>query len=92
MNNKPRRNAINRIPAGESQNNMIGGITEYKNPMLHVNISTIIRWYKGRCTFEINKKYPNINFAWQSRFWDRIIRNYYELERIRWYIKNNVKK
>src|SRR5690606_17956455 len=50
-----------------------GGITGNKNPMLHDNLSKIIRWYKGRTTFESHKNHPD--FAWQSRFHDHIIRN-----------------
>ena len=29
-----------------------GGFAGIKNPMLHDNISRVIRWYKGRCSFE----------------------------------------
>ena len=47
-----------------------GGITGYKNPMLHNNLSKIIRWYKGRTTFESWKTNPD--FTWQSRFHDHI--------------------
>ncbi len=32
-----------------------GGFAGNKNPMLHDNLSRIIRWYKGRCTFEIRR-------------------------------------
>ena len=66
-----------------------GGITGKNNPMFHENISRVMRWYKGRCTFEINKKHPNTNFGWQSRFYDHIIRNEKSLENIRDYIRNN---
>jgi len=69
-----------------------GGITGDKNPMFHENISRVIRWYKGRCTFEINKLYGKSFFAWQSLFHDRIIRNDAELNRIREYIIENPKK
>ena len=75
------RDAINRVSTG--------GITGENNPMFHENISRVVRWYKGRCTFEINKKYPDINFGWQSRFHDHIIRNEKSLENIRCYIINN---
>jgi putative transposase len=54
-------------------NKIPGGITGNKNPMLHDNLSKIIRWYKGRTTFESWKTNPD--FAWQSRFHDHIIRN-----------------
>ncbi|MFY7664773.1 transposase [Flavobacterium sp.] len=67
-----------------------GGITGAKNPMINDNISRIIRWYKGRCSFEIKKILPH--FAWQSRFHDHIIRNYNEYQRISDYIVNNPQK
>ena len=57
-----------------------GGITGNNNPMFHENISRIIRWYKGRCSFELRK--IHVDFNWQSRFHDHIIRNSAEFERI----------
>jgi REP element-mobilizing transposase RayT len=66
-----------------------GGITGDKNPMNHENISRIIRWYKGRCTFEIRK--TNATFGWQSRFYDEIIRNGESFDRISEYIIHNPK-
>ncbi len=65
----------------------IGGVTGNKNPMLHQNISRIIRWYKGRCSFEMHKIHAD--FAWQSRFHDHIIRDTPSFKRIQTYIKNN---
>lgn len=67
-----------------------GGITGMKNPMLHNNVSRMIRWYKGRCSFEIRKEDPD--FGWQSRFYDRIIRNEQEYHRISNYIIQNPEK
>ena len=64
-----------------------GGFAGDKNPMLNDNISNIIRWYKGRCSFEIRK--INTDFKWQSRFHDHIIRNDKEYQRISDYIINN---
>ncbi len=64
-----------------------GGITGDKNPMFHENISRIIRWYKGRCSFEIRKTHSD--FGWQSRFYDHIIRNSISFENIQNYIANN---
>ena len=72
---------------GDKNSNSIGGITGNKNPMLHNNLSRVIRWYKGRCTFEMRKLHAE--FAWQSRFHDHIIRNAEEFERIHHYIQNN---
>lgn len=70
-----------------STNKPIGGITGDKNPMLHDNISRIIRWYKGKCSFEINKIHAN--FGWHSRFHDHIIRDAQSFENIQNYIAKN---
>jgi putative transposase len=61
-----------------------------KNPMLHENISKIIRWYKGRCSYESRK--INSNFGWQSRFHDHIIRNSKSFDIIQNYIFENPSK
>jgi REP element-mobilizing transposase RayT len=70
--------------------NKTGGFAGNKNPMIQENISRIIRWYKGRCSFEMRK--INIGFGWQTRFHDHIIRNHAEYERIDQYITNNPAK
>lgn len=80
------RDAINRVST-DGTTNTPGGITGNKNPMFHDNISRIIRWYKGRCTFDIHKINPD--FEWQSRFHDHIIRDYDSFDRIQDYIFNN---
>lgn len=65
-----------------------GGVTGLFNPMLSKNsVSKIVRWYKGRCTFEINRIYEG--FGWQERFYDEIIRNQFALDKIRQYIIDN---
>jgi len=64
-----------------------GGATGNKNPMLHENLSKIIRWYKGRTTFETRKILSG--FDWQARFHDHIIRDNKEFDNIREYIINN---
>ncbi|PIT93628.1 transposase [Candidatus Falkowbacteria bacterium CG10_big_fil_rev_8_21_14_0_10_43_11] len=79
--NRIRRDAINRVSTG-------GGITGQYNPMGKNSLGEIIRWYKGRVSFEVNKVYDK-NFIWQSRFYDRIIRNEYELHNVRNYIYYN---
>jgi len=88
------RDAINRVstkPEPESQpqpeNNINGGITGIHNPMLHDNLSRIIRWYKGRVSFESHK--INAGFDWQPRFHEHIIRNDESYQRISEYIQNN---
>jgi putative transposase len=37
-----------------------GGFAGNKNPMLHDNISRIIRWYKGRRSFEMHKTHADL--------------------------------
>ncbi len=67
-----------------------GGITGKNNPMFYKSISKIIRWYKGRCTFEIN--HIASHFQWQPRFYDHVIQNKQDLNRIQQYIQNNPRK
>lgn len=88
--NKPddgRRSAINRASTNADTITTTGGITGNKNPMLHQNLSRIIRWFKGRSTFECRK--INDHFHWQSGFHDHIIRNLESHKRIKIYIQNN---
>lgn len=53
------------------------------------SISAIIRSYKSVCTKTFRQQFPDIQFDWQTRFHDHIIRNQNELERIENYIKTN---
>jgi REP element-mobilizing transposase RayT len=64
-----------------------GGFAGNKNPMLNNNISRVVRWYKGVCTFEMRKLHAD--FQWQTRFHDLIIRNDDEYQRIVNYINTN---
>ena len=64
---------------------------EYKNkfgPQSN-NLLAIIRGFKGAAKKIINIKFSEQNFAWQSRFHDRVIRNGIELNKIRQYIIDN---
>lgn len=81
------RDAINSVSTGAAGAEKTGGITGHHNPMLHDNLGRIVRWYKGRTTFESRKIRPN--FTWQTRYYDNIIRNYASLDNIRRYIQNN---
>ncbi len=78
------RDAMNRVSTMEKS---IGGVTGNHNPMLHENLSRIIRWFKGRTSFESRK--ISADFAWQSRFHDHIIRNDRAYQTISEYIINN---
>lgn len=69
-----------------------GGITDIHNSMLKNDVGRVINWFKGRVTYEVNRLFPEINFGWQSRFHDRIIRNDAELFQKQNYIQNNPKK
>ncbi|BBD64203.1 hypothetical protein NIES4072_21350 [Nostoc commune NIES-4072] len=86
MNQIQEEDAMNRVSTrGDDQR---GGVTGLFNPMLSKNsLSKIVRWYKGRCTFEINQIYEG--FRWQGRFHDNIIRDEFALDKIRQYIINN---
>ena len=53
------------------------------------SVATIIRSYKSITTRTVHEKFPCANFSWQSRYYDRIIRNHYELECVRKYIREN---
>lgn len=64
-----------------------GGFAKEHNPMLHDNVSKIIRWYKGRTAFESRK--IDLDFAWQPLFWDHVVKSESALKNIRNYIKNN---
>ncbi len=79
--NRATIDAINRVSTGR------GGVTRDNNPMLHQSLGRIVRWYKGRCAFDIRKIHSG--FAWQPRFWDRVIRTDRELQKIREYIDRN---
>ena len=67
-----------------------GGLTGNDNPMLHQRLGTVIRGLKARVTHYANEK--GIEFAWQSRFHDRIIRNQKDLNETAKYVENNVIK
>jgi len=86
-----RRDAINRVSTGSSITKKPGGITGKHNPMGKNSLSQIIRWCKGRTTYEIRKKFSNPDFQWQSRFHDHIIRDEIALQNVRNYIIDNPK-
>lgn len=70
-----------------TQAKQYGGITGCHNPMLHNNLSRVIRWYKGRVTYECKKINPE--FCWQERFHEHIIRDNETYKKIKTYIINN---
>lgn len=54
------------------------------------NLSSIMRGYKSAVTMYARKN--NIQFKWQARFYEHIVRNENDLNRIREYIMNNVEQ
>lgn len=64
-----------------------GGFSGKDNPMNKENIPRIIRWYKGRCSFEIRK--INLGFEWQSLYHDILIKDENAFQNIQRYIENN---
>lgn len=76
--------AINRVST------VGGGITGSKNPMGKGNLSEIIRWYKGRTSFEARK--TDVRFGWQSRFHDHVITTEKSFQMIQQYISENPEK
>ncbi|MFI4910780.1 MAG: transposase [Sedimentisphaeraceae bacterium JB056] len=75
----PRRDAINRVSTG--------GVTGNDNPMRKNNLARIIRWYKGRTSFEIHKIAKS--FRWQPRYYEHIIRSIQSFRQIQGYIATN---
>ena len=52
------------------------------------SLGSIIGQFKSACTKRIRKN-ENNNFAWQANYYDHIIRNQKDLDRIREYIQSN---
>ena len=67
-----------------------GGITGRDNPMLYQSLGTVIRGLKARVTHYAKEK--GLDFAWQSRFHDRIIRDQDDMNEAALYVDNNVAK
>ena len=87
------RDAIYRVSESEMQEKPIknrGGITGHNNPMLYRSLGAVIRGLKARVTHYANEK--DLDFAWQSRFHDRIIRDQRDMNETALYVANNVAK
>jgi hypothetical protein len=75
---------MNQIPDGKE---FKSGIKNNPMELKSISLGSIIRWFKGRITFDARKRNPA--FKWQSRFHDRIIRDEKEFYFIQEYIINN---
>jgi len=62
--------------------------SRHPGPLQKNSLSSIINQFKGAVKRECNKTGFN-DFKWQPRFHDHIIRNKYDLNRIRKYIESN---
>ncbi len=61
---------------------------EIKFEMREKTLSVVMRTFKAAATANVRKIYPAIEL-WQPKFFDRIVRNDQELQRIRKYILDN---
>ena len=67
---------------------------DYRNsfgPQRH-NLSSIVGGFKSAVTAQVRLKFPGVGFAWQPRFYDRVVRTERELEEMRLYIRRNPEK
>ena len=76
------------VSTQSSTNHLTPGQKRFRNPGKN-NISSIFGSYKSVVSNNAHKINPE--FDWQSRFHDHIIRDDTELNRIRYYIRNNPK-
>ena len=89
LNTHNRVDAMNFGNNGDAMNRVsTGGVTGQCNPMITNCLGTVIRGLKARITRWANQN--SIPFGWQARFYDRVVRNHDELNRIADYIENNV--
>ena len=86
------RDAMHCVSIIPTTNNINTDDTKYKNHFApqSKNLSSIIRGYKSAVTTFAKKN--NIEFEWQSRFHDHIIRSMDDYHRISKYILNNPSK
>lgn len=57
--------------------------------MKQITLGRIIRWFKGRSTFEIHKQLQYSYPIWQKRFYDHIINDDEIFDNVREYIELN---
>ena len=75
------------MPQDATHVKQYGGVTGNHNPMLHNNLSRVMRWYKGGVTYKCRKINPD--FSWQERFHEHSTRDKEAYEKIKRYIINN---
>ena len=55
--------------------------------MENSSLSVVMRWFKGKCTYEIRKQSPT--FSWVTRYYDRILQDPEAIDAVRKYIELN---
>ena len=92
----PRRNEFDKSGFDQSGRDKSRPYNIRNNPMSisDTTLGKILRYYKAKTTYEIHKyigdQFVKFGyFQWQRNYYERIIRNNKELNRIRQYIINN---
>ena len=63
--------------------------TEQQTDRSKMYLSKIIHGFKSSVTRMVRKQWNNHSFGWQKSFYDHVIRNDEDLQRVRTYIRNN---
>ncbi len=85
-----RRNMINHVPTINHVSTVTTNKSGILNNPMELPVDTIgkmMRWYKGRVSYECRKS--GLEFKWQARFHDHVIRDRSSLDNIRQYIQDN---
>lgn len=64
-----------------------GGFAGKENPMFYKGLARVVRWLKGRSTFEIRKLNPE--FSWQKNYYERQISSGVQEKIALYYMKKN---
>ena len=85
----PGRDAMHCVSTTPAKHPAAAGNTGYKNQFIpqSKNLSSIVRGYKSAVTTYARKN--NLDFGWQPRFYDHIIRSMESYRLISHYILNN---
>lgn len=85
-----RRGTARRVPTGEPAENAERKTREQFGKPISGSIPTIVRSFKSAVTRRINalRNTPG-TILWQRSYWERVIRDEFELDRIREYIRDN---
>jgi putative transposase len=80
------RDVMHHVSTSSNKNNNINPNQNQFGPQRN-NLASVIRGFKSAVTKQA--RLINPDFAWQSRFYDRIIRNEKEFYKVKQYIINN---